>query len=85
MLAFWGDWKTARALVMRFGRLRYMRDRLVWLGYLTANPLSPIAGSILRWVTRFAPGPTSIGSASWESNGDAGSSTADEALFRYGR
>jgi glycosyltransferase involved in cell wall biosynthesis len=65
MLAFWGDWKKARALVRRFGRLRFARDKFVGLGYLAATPLGAAAGVSYRAASRLLPGPRSIGSASW--------------------
>ena len=65
MLAFWGDWRTARMLVRRFARLRYGRERFVALGFVLASPVGAVAGKLVRSASRRLPLPTSIGSASW--------------------
>ena len=71
MLAFWGDWKAARALIARFGRLRYLADKFVFLGHVAATPLGAAAGIGYRAATRFLPGARSIGSASWGSGANS--------------
>ena len=65
MLAFWGDWKTARELVRRFAGVRFMRERFVVLGFVLATPLGALAGRLTRSASRYLPLPNSIGSASW--------------------
>ncbi len=65
MLAFWSDWKTARKLVGRFCRVRFIRERFVAIAYIAATPLGALAGYLVRNAGRYLPLPKSLGSASW--------------------
>lgn len=65
MLAFWGDWQEARALVRRYGRIRFFGEKFVALGFLLASPIGAVAGRCVRAASKVLPLPDSIGSASW--------------------